>query len=216
MTVGRTLEHLANRWGYCLSMYTGIRAWTNRWRSRSLSLDPRLLGLHGTRVDGEELGEVLLWVHPRVGPRSSRGQGNHGMISLQLAAPDIGRLTYRYLCCTSHFGRAHAEVAVYEEAGEVTALGVRNIARANAHRLGLTRLSDQLSLTDSREEERVLRLVSEAVRRVGLAFTLAPATECVEFNVNDRLLPADRRVRVRETLLRRYARLAQPTREMGT
>jgi hypothetical protein len=212
----RALGDRAYRWWYYLSMYTGIRAWRNRWRSRGCGLDPRLLGLHGTRIDGEGLGEVWLWVHPRARTGSVRGDGRHGMISLQQVAPKVGRLTYAYLCLTGHFGRAHAEVAFYEEAGEVTVHGVRNIARANSHRLGLLRLAHQLRLADSREEERVLRLVSRALRRAGFAPRLAPATECVDLSVDERLLPPGNGALVRETLRRRYARLALPPREPAT
>jgi hypothetical protein len=168
------------------------------------------------RIAGDDLGEVLLWTHPRTRRGDESGRGNHGMISLRPAAPAVGRMTSWYVGWTSHFGRAHAEVAFYERAGEVTVYGIRNIASANARRLGLSRLADRLRLAAPEEERRILGVVSGTLRRAGLTVRLAPARECVELSVNERLLPPGRSARVREDLRRRYARLALATREQAT
>lgn len=137
------------------------------------------------------------------------------MVSLRLVTAPIGRWTYRYLCLTSHFGRAHAEVAFHVRGGEITVYGVRNIARANADRLGLSRLSGRLRLAGIEEEAWILQLVATALQRAGLVVRLASAQECVDLSVNDRLLPPGRRAHVRATLLRRYARLTLPIREQA-
>jgi len=138
------------------------------------------------------------------------------MISVRQVAPAVGRMSSWYFRWTSHFGRAHAEVAFYERAGRVTIYGVRNIASANARRLGLHGLAERLRLAGSREEERLLGVVSEALGRAGCSVALAPPRECVELSVNERLLPPGRGARVREDLLRRYARLAATSRERAS
>jgi hypothetical protein len=138
------------------------------------------------------------------------------MVSVRQVAPVVGRLAYRYFCWTSHFGRAHAEVAFYEEDGKVVVYGIRNIARANARRLGLSRLAERLRLAGSREEQRILRVASEILRRSGLDVHLAPARECVDLSVNERLLPPGHSAPVRQELLRRYTQLDLVTRDQAT
>ena len=203
------LSGALHRWRYRVAMYTGLRALRNSLRSRAGCLDARLRRLDGTRLRDDGVGELCLSVHPRSHPRRSPAGGNHGLLSLRLRSPDVGRWTYRYFCATSHFGCGHVEIAFFEHDGRVTFYGVRNIARANAARLGLTRLSDRLRLRRSDEDAHVLGLVAGALARAGIAVCHAEAQECLDLAVDERLLAPSSVPRTRRSLYRKYARLCE-------
>ncbi|MEZ5962436.1 MAG: hypothetical protein R3F56_01195 [Planctomycetota bacterium] len=205
-TVFGAVGHAAYRHAYYLAMYSGLLALANRvqvgWRCRPLDLG--LQRLHGTRVACPQLGALIVHVHSRPGPHGCRGRGNHGLFSLRQEEPGVRRWIYRLVCATSHFGCGHVEVAFFEHAGRVTFFGIRNIASANAHRLGLRRLSTRFRLARFGEEVRVMRLVTGLVGASGFAVEHASAQECVDWCVDDRLLPRECAAGVRRSLHRRY------------
>lgn len=133
------------------------------------------------------------------------------MISVRQIRPRVNRALYRYLCLTGHFGCGHVELAFYERGGEVTIYGIRNIARANAHRLGLSRAADKLSIADTGESQTVLLAVLQALAKLGVTGRLAPPHECVDLAVNKRLLKPAASGLVLRTLLKRYAHLHSAT-----
>lgn len=203
------LKHAAFRRLYYTAMYSGLRALRNRAGSAYCALTPRLEAMSGETLTSTRLGTLVLHVHPRACRNSPSGPAGHGVFSLRRSDPPVGRVTYRLVCSTSHFGCGHVEVAFHERAGVVTFYGVRNIARANAQRLGLSGLSDRLRLRRSNEDVEVLRAVATRLRARGFEVRHAPAEECVRLTVDDRLVPRGRDAELRERLRRRYGRLCE-------
>ncbi len=196
--------HAARRRGYQLAMYTGVRALVNRTVRGARVAEPRLAALAGRRFAARGLGELVLRVHLR--RRTAPGAGL-GYFSLRQAAPSVGPLAYRYFCWTSHFGCGHVEVAFRLEESAVVFLGVRNIAHANARRLGLRGLAERFRLARSREDHRVLHALAEHLRANGLAVRHAPAEACVDLLLDGRLVSDTRRSALRRALQRKYERL---------
>jgi len=188
-------------------MYSGLRAFLNRVKSRALTLDPKLEALSGANISSEELGEWTLHIHSRVRPKAANAVGRFGVISLQQLAPPVGGLVYSFFCSTSHFGRGHVEVAFFETEDEVSYYGIRNIASANAHRLGLKGLSSRFRLSKSGEDAMVLRFVSRALEENGFSVKHATAHDCINFTIDNRLLPNGGEEKVRNLLHQKYHRL---------
>lgn len=207
MSRARQLLHATYRQGYYLAMYTGVRALANLLRSRRSRLDPRLARLHGARLQDAELGALTLRVHSRRRPPGDDALVAHAMLSLQRPKPALAGWRYRALCMTSHFGCGHVEVALWEQRGVVTFYGVRNIATANARRLGFTAAADRMQLTNADEDRFVLRLLANALRDEGLEVRHASADDCIRLAVDERLIAPDRRAQAHRALRRRYERL---------
>jgi len=188
-------------------MYTGFRALVNRARSIRHVLDANIASLHGVEVTAGKLGELVFYVHPRPCPGTAADGRKHGVFSIRQQQPTVGRLLYRYFCRTSHFGCGHIEIAFYERGGEVTFYGVRNIARANACRLGLSSLSHRLQLAKRDEDVMVLRAASGILQSRGFSTRHAQADECMQLTVDDRLLHAGTHAEARISLHRKYAKL---------
>ncbi len=207
MRWARRLRNSVYRRWYFLSMYSGLRAFRNRASSRALSLDSKLEALSGASISSEDLGEWALHIHPRVRPSTASESRRFGLFSLQQLSPHVGGLVYSFFCSTSHFGRGHVEIAFFEKEGEVTYYGIRNIASANAHRLGLKELSSRFRLSRSGEDELVLRFVSQALEENGFAVKHATAHDCIKFTVDNRLLPHGDEEKVRNLLHQKYQKL---------
>jgi hypothetical protein len=188
-------------------MYSGLRALVNRAKARSSALDPRLRRLDRTRAASAALGELLVRVHPRPRPDASGASGAHGILSLRQSQPRVGRGTHRYFCATGHFGCGQVEIAFHERDGAVTLYGTRNIAAANAHRLGFAALSERLRLSDAGEDIEAVRLVARLFGQLGFAVDHAAPDDCIRLAVDERLIAPARRARAFASLRRRYARL---------
>lgn len=205
---GRRLHHAVFRQWYYLAMYSGVRALINRVRSHGRYLEPRLLSLHGRRFGGGVIKEALLQVHPRRRPARAGRLGDFGLFSLRLLQPPVDSLADQYFRSTSHFGCGHVEVAFYEHQGAVTVYAIRNIAEANARRLGLVDLAARFRLSQAGEEGHVLRATRDLLEAEGFRVAHAPAQLCLDLAVDDRLLPLDAQSRAREILRRKYERLS--------
>ena len=190
------------RYGYYAAMYTGLRALYNRARGARRPLDPRVRAV--TRV---RLGDTPLRArfHARPRPRAGSPRAHFCVASLRMQEPPLAGWLYRALCATSHFGDGHVEVALYLEGDVATLYAYRNIARANARRLGLERVADRLRLRRERESRRALRVVADALTACGYSVDHAPPEECVALSTDGRLLrPASRGATLRG-LHRKYA-----------
>jgi hypothetical protein len=203
----RGWKHAAYRWAYYLAMYSGLRALVNRARARPSALDPRLRQIDRTRAASAALGELLVRVHARPRPEASGARGAHGILSLRQSRPRVGRWTHRYFCATGHFGCGQVEIAFRERAGELTLYGTRNIAAANAHRLGFSALSERLCLSDAGEDVEAVRLAARLFGQLGFAVDHAAPDDCIRLAVDERLIAPARRARAFASLRRRYARL---------
>jgi len=129
------------------------------------------------------------------------------MISLQQVRPTIGRAAYRWICWTSHLGCGHVEVAFYEEGGLVTFYAVRNMARANAVRLGCTKMAARLRLAPRHEDALVLTEVSRLLSLAGMKTRQAQPEECLRLALNRRLARGGRLGDVRRRIYRKYEKL---------
>jgi len=98
-------------------------------------------------------------------------------------------------------------VAFYEENGEVVFYGVRNIARANAARLGLENLARAFQILRKKEDEAVLLVLVRMFLKHGINSRHAEAEECLKFAVSQRLLHPGRREEALGRLHRKYERL---------
>jgi len=203
----QALRNSACRQWYYFAMYSGMRAFMNRAKSSLLALDPEIEALHGVRESSKELGDLVLYVHSRVRPSAANKSGNFGVFSLRQSSPNVGRWTNQFFCLTSHFGCGHVEIAFFENDGEVTFYGIRNIASANAHRLGFSGLSARFRLAKSGEDALVLRFISKFLEEKGFAAKHATAHDCVNFAVDNRLLPRESDVKVKTSLYQKYERL---------
>lgn len=195
------------RWGYYFAMFSGLRALTNRAIHRSSPLDSLLQELHEQRLCAEGLGEFLLYVHPRSRNCSLPGQRQHGVFSLVPIQPNVPRWAHHYFRTTSHFGSGYVEIAFYWSQERLTLYGVRNIAHANAHRLGFVNLAERLRSSANREEQRLLLCLSCALREKGIQHEQAPAEECFQLTVDPRLVPPGQEDRFRRTFLNKYRKM---------
>ena len=199
------MVRLLYRWAYILCVYTGIRAAFNRLRSWLDRGETPVSRLHRARIRPGGLGRMNVFVHSRPRPRSTQRAAHFGMISVRQERPSVGRILYRYLCLTSHFGCGHVEVAFYEAGGQVTFYAVRNTARSNAARVGWGDVSERLGAPG--EDVRILRTLTLKLERVGLSARFAPASECVELAVNRRLIDPRSLRRTTAALEKKYRRL---------
>lgn len=198
--------HALYRRGYYLAMYSGVRAMANRMRSRRAQLPARLAVMDGTETVDSKLGELLVRVHGRAAPARERG-AHHGILSLRQVQPQISRWIYRLLCSTSHFGCGHVEVAFFERNGVVTLYAVRNIASANARRIGLRGLAARMRLIRAGEAARTLHCVAGLLAARGYAVQHASPEHCLALTVDERLIAAARRPSAQASLRRKYERL---------
>ena len=207
MRWAQKLKNSAYRRCYYLGMYSGLRAFLNRTNSRALALDSKLEALNGASIFSEDLGEWAFYIHPRIRPSVASGCGNFGVFSLQLLSTNIAGWAYSFFCSTSHFGCGHFEIAFFENEGEVTYYGIRNIASANARRLGLNRLSTRFRLARSGEDVLMLHFVSRFLEEKGFVAKHATAHDCINLTVDNRLLPYGGEAKVRDSLYQKYQRL---------
>jgi len=194
---------------YFLAMYSGLRAVGNRLRSAAVATTSAVSQLHGMAIASPGLGSLLVQVHFRVRPASATIDGVFGILSLKQAVPTVGRWSYRYLCATSHFGCGHLEVAFFERHGTVTFYGIRNMASANARRLGLQGLSSRLRLVRAGENEQVLALLARCLQEQGLVTKHARPQDCLALAVDDRLLPPANQAQAKRSLYRKYQKLSE-------
>ena len=129
------------------------------------------------------------------------------MVSLRQVRPTIGRIAYRWICATTHMGCGHVEVAFYEERGLVTFYAVRNMARANAARLGCTKMAAGLRLAARYEDALVLTEVSRLLSLAGMKTRQAQPEECLRLALNRRLARGGRLGDVRRRIYRKYEKL---------
>jgi hypothetical protein len=183
-------EHIlmaTHRLWYMLATYSGIRAFTNRvlsaFRHRAVQIAP----LHGTLVSSDQLGDIAIFVHSRGRPASGARAANYGMISVRQQRPKISRFVYQYFCLTSHFGLGHLEIAFYEQGRRITFYGVRNIARSNALRLGLTRVAEKLRITKRDEELLVISEIALLLEAHGFVTQCAIRRVCEPFGLRQPL-----------------------------
>jgi len=194
---------------YSLGMYTGLRALRSTLTTRLVRQWPAARArLHGSTVGSEALGALHCWVHARRGPRGERGRRRvYGMLSLRLRRPPVHPLLYRYLCLTSHFGRGHLEAAFYEEGDRCVIYALRNMAQANARRLGCRAVADALTIGHPRDDA---ALLGEALRVLAPHYSsvsLAPPREALHLAVDPRLLHPRHRRRTLRSLRSRYRKL---------
>jgi len=196
-----------------VATYSGIRAIANRVLSGFCHRGVQIAPLHGTLVSSKKLGDIAIFVHSRGRPPSGAIEPTYGMISVRQQRPRISRLLYQYICLTSHFGLGHMEVAFYEQGRRITFYGVRNIARSNARRLGLTRLADKLRITKRDEELLVILEVARLLEAHGFVTEFAPSDECVSLSVCGSLLHPATQVRALGALKGKYDRLHRKLRQ---
>lgn len=194
------------RFGYLLSMYTGLRAANNRVRHAFLP-QLQVAKLSGRKLQLPESDRLKIRVHARVASDAMPSDQQAGMISLTLVSPKIPRPLYALLCMTSHFGCGHIEVAIIEKNGGVVIHGIRNIVAANADRIGCRSFVRKLQLGNDEDEAALLRELSRSLDAVGLTPRFAHPRDCVELSVNHQLLHPSRRGKVRSALRRRYRRI---------
>ena len=208
----RKLMPIHRRW-YLVATYSGIRAFANRTRSLFRALGVPIAPIHRTRISSEKLGDIVVFVHSRKCPPSGSDEANYGMISVRQQRPGMSRLLYWYFCLTSHFGLGHMEIAFYEQQRRLTFYGVRNIARSNALRLGLTMIADKLLLIKRDEELHVILEVGRLLEEHGIAANFAGSDECVNLSVCARLLHPAVQGRALDALKRKYERLQRKLRQ---
>ena len=103
------------------------------------------------------------------------------------------------------------EIAFYEKKGQVTIYGVRNIARSNAHRLGLLGAASKLLLARREEAKMLLREVVPHLTEHGLVVKIAAPCECVTLSVSRRLMHPDSQSTALVALRRKYEKLQDLT-----
>lgn len=177
-----------HRYWYVVATYSGIRAFANRVLSWFCHRAVLIAPLHGTQISSKKLGKFVIFVHSRGRPPLGAIEPAYGMISIRQQRPRVSWLFYQYFCLTSHFGSGHIEVAFYQHGRRITFYGVRNIARSNARRLGLTRLADKLQMTKKDEELVVILEIARLLEAHGFVTEFAPADECVKLSVSGNLL----------------------------
>ena len=207
----KSMFHAAYRLQYVLTMFLGVRACVNHARSWLCVKRPRATALDGSLLRSERLGDLRVFVHPRLRPREASEPAHHGVISLRQRQPTVRPWLYRYLCLTSHFGCAHVEIAFYEQADEVTIYGVRNIAKSNAHRVGLLETARYLQLARRDEARILLREVASFLEGHGLVTKIAAPCECVTLSVRKSLLHPASQAEALDALRRKYERLQDLT-----
>ena len=105
------------------------------------------------------------------------------------------------------------EIAFYEQGRRVTFYAVRNIARSNARRLGMTKISDKLRLTKRDEDVRVILELARLLESHGFVARFARSDECVSLSVCSRLLHPAVRARALVALESKYERLHRRLRQ---
>ncbi|MFT5153239.1 MAG: hypothetical protein ACI841_003239 [Planctomycetota bacterium] len=203
----RRLQARALRTWYPIGMYTGIRSAVNRLISCFYSLDSRLDHLQGYRIRIDAISELTLHLHARPTPNGAEPSNRYAVASLQLLRSPIPRWKYRFLCNSSHFGCGHIEVAFYEREGALTIYGIRNIARANAERIGWHSASERLSLQEHGEDQLVLQLLCAKLNESGFATRHAKPDECLNLSVDPRLISRKTLARTTRALHKKYVRL---------
>ena len=203
----KSMLNAAYRVLYLLTMFAGVRAGLNHARAGLCRGRSRTAALDGHLLHSERLGELLARVHPRLRPGRGAPRAHYGLISVRQRQPAVGRLLYRYLCLTSHFGCGHFEIAFYEQGDEVTIYSVRNTARSNAQRIGLVDTARQLRLVGHGEARILLREVVSLLESHGLVTRIAAPHDCIRLSVSESLLPPRSRAAVLDTLTRKYERL---------
>ncbi|MFT5464213.1 MAG: hypothetical protein ACI8QS_003107 [Planctomycetota bacterium] len=203
----RSITNAAQRGWYCFAMYSGLRALRNRVGSLSCRSNSEIGGLRDVILLSEDLGPLILNVHLRPRPSAATLDGNYGICSLRQPNPRVSRWIYQFFCATSHFGCGHFEIAFFERSGEVTFYGIRNMASANARRLGLHGLAARLRLSKSGEDVQVLSVVSKWLAGNGYVARHAKPSDCIELAVNNRLLPPSAHGKAKAILYRKYNRL---------
>ncbi len=196
---------------YLSAMFLGVRAGVNQVQSWLCGHRTRATALDGSLVRSTKLGDLEVFVHPRLRPGGSTTPARYGLLSVRQVHPRVGPWLYRYLCLTSHFGCGHLEIAFYENSGTVTIYGVRNIARANAHRLGLREAAEKLLLSRRDEARMLLHEILPLLAGHGLAVRLAAPCECVALSVNRRLLHPSSESAALDALRKRYEKLQDLT-----
>ena len=197
------------RWSYLVAMYSGIRAFINRFNNWIIVRRPKCSLMNGTHFYTENLGGLLFKVHSRRRPPLGAAKAEFGMISLCQTRPGIGRCLYWYFCQTSHFGCGHMEIAFYEYKRDITFYAVRNTARSNASRLGLNKIANDMLLVKRNEEAVIILEVAKLLETHGFQTRFAPADECVNLSLNTRLLRLGSQLKVSNTLRRKYLRLSR-------
>ena len=195
------------RWSYLVATYSGFRAIANRVRSRFRHRACRLAQLHRSVLSSEQLGQLALSVHSRQRPPSGARRAEYGMISVRQRRPRIGRPLYWYFCLTSHFGSGHVEIAFYRRGRRITFYAVRNVARSNASRLGLTGIADDLLLGRRDGEARLAMELARLLGDHGFVTSFACPDECVRLSVCPRLLRPGSQWEALGALRRKYERL---------
>lgn len=204
----QALGDTAYRWGYYLGMYSCLRAVTNLVSCRFRHLEPALKELQRITLTSPNLGAFTLGVHARPRPSAAATGKTYGVLSLQQQNPSIPGWAYRYLCATSHFACGHIEIAFYTDQSELTFYGIRNLASANARRLGFAQWAARLRLVPSAENELLLHAVSALLRERGWTTKHAAARDCLLYAVDHRLLPPGREAQMKNTLRLRYEKLS--------
>lgn len=196
---------------YSSAMLLGVRACVNHVQSWLCRHRTRAAALDGCLVRSSRLGDLEVFVHPRLRPAGATAPARYGLLSVRQRHPKVSPWLYRYLCLTSHFGCGHLEIAFYEKADVVTIYGVRNIARSNAHRLGLRGAADRLLLSRREEARVLLHEILPLLAEHGLAVRLAAPGECVALSVNRRLLHPASESTALGALRRKYEKLQDLT-----
>ena len=195
-------------WGYTAAMLSGFRALYNRCRNwgqpplRLAVFDRSCLELRGGT-------QATLRVHRRRLPAAKPTIGPTGMLAIRLQSSGLPGWLDRWMCLTSHFGSGHIELAFVESADSVTFYAVRNIAASNLARIGGQRWLGLAKATRGPDDFSVLLDVADWLGRHGVACSLAPPEDCVDYAVDRCLVPTDRWPQLRLSLEKRYARLAK-------
>ena len=196
------------RWlraGYRVCIALGLRAWTNRVRSRWLGKDlERTLGLDSAPVPpGLEAWKVR--IDARTPPDSAgvSPEARFGMLSARKTEPPIARWAYGYLLARSHFGAGHLEVAFYYSGQTVSLYAFRNVAQGTARRWGWNLGRDCLGPPEGQALWNLVDGIAQLWSERGLHVRLCQPEECLALAVNPRWIsPAQRK----EVMARLYAR----------
>ncbi len=192
---------------YRLSMQTGLRALWNRTRALCFRRPELVATLHKVVVTVPGLGPMRLAVHARPTPEGEDPSRRFAMVSARQLNRRHHRWAYRYLLATSHFGCGHLELACFEEQGQLTFFGIRNMARANAVRFGLPWMgTDELGTLNDTETE-FARACRAALHVNGTKPSWTSPTESVQLSMQPRLLALADRPRFKRHLVARYLRL---------
>ncbi|MCA9001997.1 MAG: hypothetical protein KDB61_08745 [Planctomycetes bacterium] len=202
MTPFARIQRHASPLLYRLGMYSGLRALRNRARALAEQRPQGAHALHGMRVPLGDLGEGILAVHARPRPAGAPPEARFAMVSARQVRPTLPSLTYRYWLLTSHFGCGHVELGFYELQGRWVFFGARNMALANAVRLGLSGKGLGHSADSSLD---LIRACQTLLARNGVPTRWAEPSECARLSLHPQLVHHDQRQRVERQIKRRYA-----------